>query len=202
MALFSVLLPESCAFPAKRGRGQGSSLGPQSGSLDHPPGGHLSSCFGFTPALRGWVTGSEVPGEPVGVGCGQSGGEKEEGRHWQSLCWLGKGCEGWNAEWEGRPRPLPTESSAVSLYRQGGDTHLGGRVMGSPCGPQIQATGQPLRRGWMASLKLLRSLFLKTEKGPHPPPLPFPLHWSICPSIHPSDIHRTPGSDFSAWKGS
>ena len=52
VALFSVLLLESCASPAKagRGRGQRSSLGPQSWSLGHPQGGLLLTLLS-APAL-------------------------------------------------------------------------------------------------------------------------------------------------------
>lgn len=81
VALFSGFLPESCAFLAKGGSGQGSSLDPQSCTLGHPQGQPPSDpAFSFSPSHRGWTSGPDVSGASVGVGCGQSQGE-EEGAH-------------------------------------------------------------------------------------------------------------------------
>lgn len=51
------------------------------------------------------------------MGCGQPRGEEEGAASWQGLRWLGKGCEGWNAGWEERPRPLPQK--VLQLVFQG-----------------------------------------------------------------------------------
>lgn len=62
-----------------------------------------------------------MSGESAGVGWGVASlsVRRREPASWQSLHGLGKGCEGWNAEWEERPRPTPTPQKVLLLVFQG-----------------------------------------------------------------------------------
>lgn len=91
--------PESCASQPREAGARGPFWAFRVGS-SFPP------CFQLEPflqrldqwlrcvwgSLRGW-------GAVNGVGSGR------EAASWQSAMLTGEGCEGWNAGWEGRPRP-------------------------------------------------------------------------------------------------
>lgn len=139
VALFSGFLPESCAFLAKGGSGQGFSLDPPSCTLGHPQGSLLPTLLSASalPTEAGRVAQMYLV-HLWGWGAVSLRVRRREPTSWKSLYWLGKGCESWNAGWEERPRPPHRKFCGFSASRQGqgGDTPLGeGGVIDAPSRP-------------------------------------------------------------------
>lgn len=147
VALFSVLLLESCASPAKVGRGGGqrSSLGPQSWSLGHPQGGLLPTLLS-APALP-------TEAGPVaqlclvslwGWGAVSLRVKRREASSWQVLCWE-RGVSVGMLGGRKSPDPLPHHRKFCSISSRAGWRHpawRGGRVIDNPSRPQTQARAE------------------------------------------------------------
>lgn len=153
VASFSVFLPESCAFPAKGGRGQDSPWDPQSWILGHPQSSLLPTLLlaSALPTEAGPVAQMCLEGlggcggEGWEVRGGQSQGEEERARHLEEPVLAGERvCECWNAGWEERPRPPHRRLCCLSSragWRHPTRREEGGGMIDAPSRPPGSGQG-------------------------------------------------------------